>query len=103
MYLGEGGGLLGTVGWFDAEQVEGLLLDRGGLGEEGELVGRAGGGDDGVSREGSKVGEQGLEAVDRQAVGGGAVGLLGDGGRRALGLGDDAGAQGLSGLFVGIV
>ena len=40
-----------------------------------------------------EVGDQALEAVNRQAVGGRAVGMFSDGGGRALRLGDDAGAE----------
>jgi hypothetical protein len=41
--------------------------------------------------------------VDRQTVVGSAGGLLGDGGGRALGLGDDAGALRFGGILVGVV
>jgi len=58
---------------------------------------------DGVLREGCEVGEQALEAVNRESVGGRAASLLGDGGGGALSLGDDAGSQFFGGLLVGIV
>jgi len=61
------------------------------------------GGCDGVPGDRGEVGEQGLEAVDGKAVVGPAGGLLADGGGRALGLGDDAGAERVCGFLVGVV
>ena len=96
------GRLLGTFG-FDAEEVEGLGLDRCRSSVEDELVivveGR--GGD--VAGQGGERGEQALEAQNRQAVLGAPFGLLGAGGGRALGLGDDALPLRLGGLSVGLV
>jgi hypothetical protein len=48
------------------------------------------GGDDRVSRERGEIGQEPLEAVDGQAVGGSVGGLLGDGFGRALRLSDGA-------------
>ena len=50
------------------------------------------GGDEGVLGEGGEVIEKGTEAVDWEAVLGSASGLLGNGGGRAPGFSDDAGA-----------
>ncbi len=61
------------------------------------------GGHQGVSGEGGEIVEKGSEAVDRQAVLGSASGLLGDGGRGALGFGDDAGALRFARILVGVV
>ena len=87
--------LLGT-GDREAEEVEGLLLDRGRAGEDGEgAVGRVRG-HDGVAREGGEIGEQGLEAVDRGAVGRAAGGALGERCALATGLSRRASAASLS-------
>ncbi len=83
------GGLLGTSGGVDAEEVEGFLLDGGWSGVEDELVAGVEGGGDGVLRQRCEVGE---EALDRETVWGRSAGLFGDGRGRALRLADDAGA-----------
>ena len=88
--------LLGT-GDGESQEVEGLLLDRGRAGEDGEGAVRRARGHDGVAREGREIGEQGLEAVDGDAVGGAAGGAFGEGGGGALRLGDGAVAQGFGG------
>ena len=90
------GCLLGTG---DAEEVEGLLVDGCRPCGDGEGSVRRNGGDDSIPGDRREVGEQGLEAVDGEAVVGPAGGLLGDGGGRSLGLGDDAGAEGVCGLL----
>ena len=59
---------------------------------EGEGLLGGDGGNQGVSGEGGEIVEKGSEAVDREAVVSSAGGLLGDGGRGALGFGDDAAA-----------
>ena len=87
------GGLLGTSGGVDAEEVEGFLLDGGWSGVEDELAAGVEGRGDGVLRQRCEVGEEALEAVDRETVRGRAAGLFGDGRGRALRLGDDAGAR----------
>src|SRR5208337_1698645 len=94
------GSLLGTI---DGEEVESLALDgcRPCCDSEGQV--RREGGGDGVSGDGGEVGDQRLEAVDRKAVWGASGSLLGNGGGRSLGLGDDAGAERLGGLFVVVI
>ena len=78
------------MGTGEAEEVAGLLLERGRPCGQGEGLLGGDGGDEGVSGEGGEVGEKGSEAVDWEAVLGSAGGLLGDGSGRALGFGDDA-------------
>jgi len=79
--------LLGTG---EPEEVVGLLLEgRRPRGESERLPG-GDGGNEGVSSERGEIVEEGSEAVDRKAVVGPAGGLLGNGGRGALGFGDDA-------------
>ena len=68
------------------------MLDGGWPCGQGEGLLGSDGGDEGVLGEGGEVIEKGTEAVDWEAVLGSAGGLLGDGGGRALGFGDDAGA-----------
>ena len=84
----------------EAEEIEGLLLDGGGAGEDGEGAICCSRGHDGVPRQGREIGEQGLEAVDRGAVGGAARGAFGEGGRRALHPGDWAFPQGFGGVLL---
>src|SRR6266851_1332617 len=87
----------------ETEEVVGLLLEgRRPRGESERLPG-GDGGNEGVSSERGEIVEEGSEAVDRKAVVGPAGGLLGNGGRGALGFGDDAGAQRFGGILVGIV
>src|SRR5208337_3251278 len=69
-----------------------------GFAEDGEGAVGGAGGHDGVSGEGREIGEQALEAVDGGAVGRASRGAVGEGGRRALRLGDRARAQGLGGV-----
>ncbi len=71
------GRLLGTG---EGEEVAGLLLQGSGPGGQGEGLFGGDGGDQSVAGQGGEVGEQGAEAVDRQAVPGSPGGLLGDGG-----------------------
>jgi hypothetical protein len=80
-----------------------LLLQRGRSRGEGEGALGVDGGHQGVSGERGEIGKQATEAVHRKAVFGSASGLLGDGGGRALGFGNDAGAQRLGSLLVGVV
>ena len=68
----------------------GLLLERRRPRREREGLLGVDGGNQGVAGEGSEIVEEGSEAVDRKAVVGPAGGLLGNGGRGALGFGDDA-------------
>ena len=76
------------------EKFEGARLCRRRLRVEKERVVRGGWHGHGVAREGGKLGEQGLEAVGRQAI----VGVLGGGlatsGVGALGGSDNGGARG---------
>jgi hypothetical protein len=55
--------LLGTGDGND-EKVEGLFLDGGGAGEDGEGSIGGEGSDDRVARQGGQIGKQGLKAVD---------------------------------------
>src|SRR6516162_9512693 len=92
--------LLGTG---EAEEIVGLLLERGRPGGEGEGALGVDGGNQGIAGQGGEIGKEAAEAVDREAVLGPAGGLLDDRGRRALGFGDDAGAQRFGRLLVGVV
>jgi hypothetical protein len=83
--------LLGTIR-VDAEKFEGAWLGRGRPGVQSEEVFVVAGGRGLETAIGAEVGEQGPEAVHRQAVVGSSGGLLADGGVGTLGLGDDAGA-----------
>jgi hypothetical protein len=94
--------LLGTIR-IDTEKFESALLDRGGLGVKGEVfVERCGGLDAAI---GGEIGEEGLEAVYRQAVVSASCGLLANGGFGTRGLGDDAGAHcgGCGGVAVAVI
>ena len=81
--------LLGT-GDGNAEEFEGLLLDCGRAGEDGEGSFGSYRRDDRIAREGGQVGQQALEAVHGRAFGGASGGALGEGGGRTLRLGDGA-------------
>src|SRR3984893_12604278 len=70
---------------------------------QGEGLLGSDGGDEGVLGEGGEVIEKGTEAVDWEAVLGSASGLLGNGGGRAPGFSDDAGALRFGGILVGVV
>ncbi len=72
-------------------------------GHHGEGPVGSDGGDDGVARQGREVRQQTLEAVDGEAVFGASSGAFGESGGGAFGLGDEAGSQGLGGLFVVVV
>src|SRR5215469_8377793 len=103
MFSGGPAGLLGTVDGVDAEEMESLLLESCGPGMQDELVLGTERGDHGVLCQRCQVGEQRLETVNGQTLGGSPVSLFGEGRRRALGLGDDAGAPRFGDIFVGIV
>ena len=55
------------------------MLKRSRTGVHDELVSRIEGGGDGVSREPGEIGEKCLQAVHRETIGRGAIGLFGDG------------------------
>ena len=86
---------------FDAEQVEGALLDLRGTCEKNRC--RSAGELDGVACEGREVGEQGAEAVNRRAVIGAFGAGLASSGRRCLSLGDRRRAQCFAGRAIMIV
>ena len=88
-------GLLGTG---EAEEVVCLLLQWGRPSRQGKALG-VDGGHQGVAGQGGEIGQQTAEAVDRQAILGSSGGLFGDRGWRALGLGDDTGAQCFGGFL----
>src|SRR6516162_5344606 len=90
-------GLLGTG---EAEEVVCLLLQRGWPSRQGKGALGVDGGHQGVAGQGGEIGQQTAEAVDRQAILGSSSGLFGDRGWRALGLGNDTGAQCFGGLSV---
>src|SRR4029077_19278117 len=94
--------LLGTI-WVDCEKFEGAVLGRCRPGVQGEDVFLVEGGGGLETAIGGEVGEEGAEAVHRQAVVGAAGGLLAGGGVGAHRLGDDAGAFGGGGLVIGVV
>ena len=79
-------------GRVDGEQTEGLGLDWGWGGDQGKAVSRIEGGGHLVEGAGGEVAQQGLEAVDRAAIGGEFAGALAQRGRRGLGRRDDRGA-----------
>src|SRR6202030_2944736 len=78
-------------------------LDGGRPGDQGEGLLGGDGGHQGVSGEGGEIVEKGSEAVDWEAVLGSASSLLGNGGARAPGFSDDAGALRFGGILVGVV
>ena len=84
----------------DAEQVEGLALQRGGGGDEPEGGQGGVGGLDLVEADGGQVGEQAGEAVHGQVAVGALGRGFGQGPRGAGGRGDGAGAGGLGGWLV---
>src|SRR4029077_9059539 len=79
-------------GRVDGEQAEGLGLDWGWSGDQGKAVSRIEGGGHLVEGAGGEVAQQGVEAVDRAAIGGEFAGALAQRGRRGLGRRDDRGA-----------
>src|SRR6185312_5138968 len=86
----------------EAEQVEGLALQRGGAGDHGECR-RVVGGLDVVGADGGQVGEQAGEAVYRDAVLGAFARGFGERLVGALGRGDGVGAFGGCAGFVVVV
>src|ERR1700740_3533211 len=79
-------------GRIDIEQTEGLRLDRGRGGDQGEAVSVVEGGGHLVEGAGGEVAQQGLEAVSPAAIGADFAGALAQRRRRGLGGGDDRGA-----------
>src|SRR5271155_3455602 len=89
------------LGRIDIEQAEGLSLDRGWGGNQGEAVSVVEGGGHLVEGAGGEVAQQGLEAVHRAALGGDFAGALVQRRWRGLGRCDDRGS--LAGGGNGIV
>jgi len=87
----------------DAEEIERLLLNGCGSGEDGERLVGGVGRDDRVARQGREIGEQALKAVRGNAVGPSPGRALGEGSGRALSPGDGADAQCFSGVLVVVV
>jgi hypothetical protein len=82
-----GAWLLGT-GDAKTAEVEGSLRGLGGAREDCEGLIGGDGRDDGVARQCGQIGQEALEAVNGEAVGGAFGSAFGEGGGRALRLGD---------------
>src|SRR6267142_1732263 len=79
------------LGRIDIEQAEGLGLDRGWGGNQGEAVSVVEGGGHLVERASGEIAQQAVETVNRAAIGGDVAGALTQRGRRGPSRRDDRG------------